>query len=292
MVSFRTEIKLEAAPFEFNVERPSLFIGSCFAAAMGGHLAEAGLPATVNPSGLLFNPLSIARIVGLALDPDCDGRLEAGLSPLPRDGHFVSPLFDSSVHATSPDGLLAAARSALCSLRCALTQSETIVITAGTAWIYLLEGCVVANCHKLHPSRFVRRRAGVDELTRALHSVVTAVRGVNPNANFILTVSPVRHLADGLHGNSLSKASLLLASDNIVALGDAIYFPAFEILNDDLRDYRFYDRSMTHPAPLAVDYIRETFLNWIVSPSGRQLVADGQRRFRASCHRPILKSQQ
>lgn len=203
-MTFTTPISIPQAPFTISHRDRILLLGSCFSDEVGAKLREYYFWATSNPSGTLYNPISIANAIH-------------------RDEPVIS----------------------------AFAEADVVFITLGTAWVYERDGEVVANCQKLPASLFTRRRLTVEEIVATWRPILEA----NPDKRFVFTVSPIRHRKDGLHENQLSKAILLLA---IEALG-VNYFPSYEILLDELRDYRYYGADMLHPSPVAVSYIFERF---------------------------------
>jgi hypothetical protein len=172
-----------------------------------------------------------------------------------------------------------------------LTEADVLVITFGTAWVYRLAetGEVVGNCHKVPERRIVRQRLQVQEIVDALSIILRRTCGINPHLRVLFTVSPVRHLKDGLHGNQLSKATLLLAVDELCRMFPerCDYFPAYEIVMDELRDYRFYAEDMAHPSKQAVDYIWERFVEHCFNKEAQQFIVQWEKVVRALEHRPF-----
>ncbi len=229
-----------------------LLLGSCFTSEVGQRLAADGFDAVINPTGNLYNPLSAARTIE---------NLEAGRRYSAQELIEVQGLYRSLDHHTrlaapTPEEALAKINGSMAVAEQALQQADIIVITFGTAYVFERNARVVCNCHKLPAREFVRRRLSVDEIVDAWQPIIDRY----PQKRFIFTVSPIRHRADGLHGNTLSKATLHMAIDR---LRGAEYFDAFEILIDELRDWQFYAADGVHPAPEAVDAIYERFRKWL-----------------------------
>ncbi len=229
-----------------------LLLGSCFTTEVGQRLAADGLNAIINPTGNLYNPLSAARTIE---------NIEAGRRYSADELIEVQGLFRSLDHHTrlaapTPGEAIQKINDSMTLAEQALKQASTIIITFGTAYVFERNGCVVCNCHKLPAREFVRRRLSVEEIVNAWQPIIDRY----PEKRFIFTVSPIRHRADGLHGNTLSKATLHLAIDR---LRGAEYFDAYEILIDELRDWHFYAADGVHPAPAAVDAIYERFRKWL-----------------------------
>lgn len=264
-----------------------LTVGSCFADEMGVRLQRSGFDVLANPFGTLYNPLSIAANLQMALDD----------KPMPEellvqhDGLWHSWMHHSRF--SSPD-------RAECLSRCDASIHEThrrlmekplwLIVTFGTAWVYYHEGHVVANCHKLPANQFERHRLTVDGIVAAWQPLIDTFQALGIQTFF--TVSPIRHLADGAHGNQLSKSTLLLAVDQLLTLNSQLstlhYFPSYEILLDELRDYRFYARDLCHPSDLAADIIYERFQQACMSPATRQQCLLNEKQHRQSSHRPII----
>lgn len=248
----RTELKLSRVG---GIGRQSklLLLGSCFTTEVGTLLAAEGYDAVYNPTGNVYNPLSAALTINNLARRRCYD---------PSDLIEVQGLWRSLDHHTR----LAAPTQAEALQRInasmelgtsALERASHVIVTFGTAYVFERNGRVVCNCHKLPAREFVRRRLSVSEITDAWQPIIDRY----PAKRFIFTVSPIRHVADGLHGNQLSKATLLLAID---ALKGADYFPAYETLIDELRDYSWYAADLVHPSPEAVARVYAHFRNaWL-----------------------------
>lgn len=288
-MKFRTEIKpLKSFP-TLDPEKPLLFLGSCFAENIGNRLRSMLWDARINPAGILFNPLSILRSLETAILPS-DARISSIERTLvERDGLYYSLLTDTSIYGTNPDELCEKVNKAFESLKKDVKESQAVIITLGTAYVYrwAQTGDVVANCHKLPVHLYLRDRIGIAECDEALSRIITIVKEMNPGADIIMTVSPVRHLRDGFEENSRSKATLLLSVGNLAEKEEITYFPAFEILMDDLRDYRFYGLDLAHPSDEAVEYIKDIFLDSAVSTESRKLLDEAEALARRAAHRPL-----
>lgn len=292
MIRFRTEIEVPEAPFRLKADRPVLFIGSCFSDNIGGRLLDCMAPAPVNPCGVQFNPASIAQVIECALD---NNRLPDDLF-FHHDGLWRCWLLPTAFAAAELQPAIDKADEALRRLRESLKEAQALVVTFGTAQVYRhmqstlssFEG-IVSNCHKVPAKEFSHEMLSVDDISRLWLPLIERLKGFNPSLRFIFTVSPVRHLNPSPRLNTLSKATLHLAVDQLVAKSeDTIYFPAWELLMDDLRDYRFYAKDLTHPSDVAVDYIWQHFVDTFYDDSQRRLLAEGASRHRRLSHRPIL----
>lgn len=256
-------------------------LGSCFAENISERLAKAKFSVTTNPFGVLFNPFSIANALERLDDTRafavCD--IHAG-----RDNYF-SYEAHSSLDGKTHTEIFANLNRAVAQGSKALRDAEWVILTFGTAWIYEREGRVVANCHKQPTKEFERRRLSVAEIVERYTSLFEgALRG----KKVILTVSPVRHLGDGLQENSVSKATLRLAVEELCARFESVhYFPSYEILNDDLRDYRYYADDLAHPSKMAIDYVWERFCEGVLSDKARKLLPQIEQIVTAAEHRPF-----
>ena len=205
--------------------------------------AEHYFQATVNPFGTLYNPASIAAAI-----------TNVGNSQLvEHNGLWHSMMHHGAFSDKDKEEVLTRCEQSRALLQRALMEASTVVVTFGTAWVYEMEGQVVANCHKLPANRFTRRCLTVNEIVEMWQPIVASM----PDKHWIFTVSPIRHVKDGLHANQISKAILLQAVDQ---LGQS-YFPSYEIMMDELRDYRFYAEDMVHPSAVAVEYIWQRFVD-------------------------------
>ncbi len=286
MQSFRTVFPPSRSGVSISHTDRTLCIGSCFAEQMGGRLERLKFPTLVNPFGIVFNPISIGKSLGRLLSGEPFG--EADL--LENQGLWHS--FEHHGSFSSPDKSLAlhAINQSFSRAKSFLGNTNRLVVTLGTAHVFSLKktGEVVANCHKVPAAEFERKRLTVDEVAQVLLPVFEKLRQVLPALQIIATVSPVRHLRDGLLENQRSKATLLLALDEIGRqLPFVHYFPAYEILLDDLRDYRFYADDMAHPSSQATDYIWRYFENAFFDEKTSALCGRIERVMTALAHRPF-----
>lgn len=284
-MKFRTELTCSQSAWQINHSDRLLFIGSCFSDEMGRRLAERGFDISVNPFGPLYNPLSIANCIHRSLSRQY--YTLSDLTPGPRGYHCLD--YAMRFSGEDADSVLDAVNCRLDDMRARIEDGAIVFITLGTVFVYFLAemGRPVGNCHKFPASTFIRRRISIEEAREALHSVTTALYAAGAS-QVVFTVSPIRHLSDGFHENTLSKASLHMAVD---MLGEAVgYFPSYEIVMDDLRDYRAYADDMVHIAPKAVDYIYEKFEEVFFSTATRQEAAAARKRFLSSQHRQILNT--
>lgn len=274
---------------ELSVGEPLLLLGSCFADHMAEALQKAYWPYVSNPFGTLYNPLSVLKALQL-MQITLEQGVEKAMQQVPfqRVGErWVCWAFHGRFEAPTQDELLAQVRDALLMGAKGWQAAKTVILTFGSAFVYRLQstGEVVGNCHKVSAERFAKERLTVAEIVEPMQSFLN--QACAQSKRFILTVSPIRHKADGYEANQLSKATLLLAVNALTANQKVEYFPAYEIMMDELRDYRFYAADRLHPSPEAVAYIWERFCATYLSPKG---VADLKRLndyYKAAHHRSL-----
>ena len=237
-MEFRTKVAIHEPPFHIEPCEDILFVGSCFADAIGQRFREEAFPVTVNPFGVMYNPASILHTLQ---------RIEWGVF-LPR----------------------------------------TVFLTLGTNHVYRLKetGEIVDNCEKRPAALFQEEILSVDECADYLYQSIDLLCGVNPEVHIVLTVSPIRYRKYGYHESQLSKATLLLAIDKILH-SQFSYFPAYEIILDELRDYRFYAADMLHPSAQAVEYIWERLVDSYFSPAAKEYLAEWRPLKQALAHKPF-----
>ena len=283
-MNFRTEITI--TPLEHRVVYGDgmLFLGSCFADEVGSICRGLGFDAQVNPFGALYNPVSIAN----ALHRLHHGRPFSPKEVIRTGEEFYCTFSHNSEYWSHTEAeLLEQANQKLAEAHTHFLQSKWIVVSLGTAWVYRYRETqeVVANCHKLPSQLFDRFRLSLPATTTVLAELAKA----HPDKEFVFTVSPLRHLKDGLHENQLSKATLLLAVNEVCERCDnAHYFPAYEILLDELRDYRFYQEDMVHPTEQAVRYIWEQFVAYAIDPKEQPAMQAASELKQMLHHRPLF----
>lgn len=284
-MKFRTEIEAVKSNHRISISQRVLMLGSCFTDNIGSRLDMDGFKVIHNPLGPLYNPVSIANCIKRAL-----GRQYYSADELvqgPNGYHCLD--YASRYSGDNRDEVTDHVNRDFGNVAESIDNPDlqTLVITFGSAFVFERHGAVVGNCHKFPAPEFERRLLSVSEIVGLWSSIIESLP---TNIHIIFTVSPIRHLADGLHGNEISKATLLLAVDQLCTsyAGRAEYFPSYEIMIDDLRDYRFYASDMKHPSEVAVDYIYDFFLNTYTTRQTQDEAAENRRRYRASQHRQIL----
>ena len=268
---------------------PVLCIGSCFSEHIGRRLEQLKFTATVNPFGIVYNPLSIAQVLEKIISEKDFSEKDL----FENDGLWHS--FAHHGRFSHPDKTTALKNinDALNQARLFLKKCDRIILTPGTAHVFILKKTkkVVANCHKIPGQNFLRKRLTTKEVATPLINVLKKIKKRNPGLEVIATVSPVRHLRDGLPENQRSKATLLLALDAVCnALPYVHYFPSYEIVLDDLRDYRFYEKDLAHPNELAIEYIWEKFEDAFFSKKTKLLCHEIKHITNAAAHRPFHPS--
>ncbi len=282
-MEFRTIVPITPFACKIDYSQRLLSLGSCFADNMASRLAEAKFQVTASPTGILFNPESIAS----ALERFAENRAPELNELQYGNEKWFSYDFHSSFSHSQIEQTQSAMRQAVESGAAALHSADIFIITFGTAIVYRLisSGKVVANCHKQSQHLFRREMLSVEEIVERYAQLL---RDILRDKRVIFTVSPIRHLGEGLEENSLSKATLRVAIGEIVKRHpNASYFPSYEIMNDELRDYRFYAEDMTHPSKMAVDYIWERFSEVAFSGTTQQIIERIERLRLAAAHRPF-----
>ena len=263
-----------------------MMLGSCFTDNIGKQLLNYGFDVCVNPFGTLYNPTSIYESVLRLIqgtpftEEDCT-QIGAGSERICSFHHHTTFARETRQE------FLNNANQALKKASEFFKECNKVIITLGTSWCYrhLATDRIVCNCLKHPAAEFVREFLPSDQTAAILSSIISACK----DKEFIFTVSPIRHFKDGAHGNQLSKSALLLGADSAIRANEkcADYFPAYEIVMDELRDYRFYAEDMCHPSAQAVDYIRERFLNWALPADEHTTLEANIKKFKQSCHRAL-----
>ena len=286
MSTFRTTIPKISFPFTFSHKLPTLCIGSCFSENIGQKLDQCKFPVLVNPFGIQYNPHSIGNTLEYLLK----GHSFSEKDLFKLNGLWHS--FDHHGHFSKPD-LSAAIQSINENLQTGSTflkKTKRLVLTFGTSnvFVYKKTEQIVANCHKVPNQEFERNTLTIDSIIEKLYPIFLQLKSENPDLDILLTVSPIRHIRDGLIENQQSKARLLLACEQLCQTSDFIhYFPSYEIMMDDLRDYRFYATDMIHPNELSIDYIWKYFSQCFFDEETKELNARISKISNAASHRPF-----
>ncbi|MDR2086845.1 MAG: GSCFA domain-containing protein [Dysgonamonadaceae bacterium] len=285
-MKFRTEIKLRPIGFQLHHADKIMMMGSCFVEYISEKITQAGFQTDVNPFGIVYNPVSLA----------------GGLYDLINSTVYTEDAlfeYQSVYHSFRHHSRFSGLNQALVleQINTRITQSfrflkeaTHIILTFGTANVYRLSssGEVVANCHKLPADRFREERLSVEQIVRQWNELISCLRTLNPDLKLLFTVSPIRHCKDGAHENQLNKAILLLAVDALIKANEkCYYFPSYELMMDDLRDYRFYAEDMIHPNQQALNYIWEKFGEACFDAQTQKIIKEWESIQQALNHRPL-----
>lgn len=286
---FRTEIKLKKGEFpEISYSSKLFFLGSCFSDRIGGMFEKNKFQVLTNPFGVSYNPVSInttiQRIIGKNYFTEED--------LISKDDLFNSYELHGSFDNESSSQLISAVNTEIDSSHDFLKTASHIYITPGTSWVYRLKenGKIVNNCHKQRAELFTRELLTLEEVSSNLISLISEIKKINPSADILFTISPVRHLKDGFSENNLSKSILRLAIDSVLQENSVYYFPSFEMVIDDLRDYRFYTADMLHPNEEAEKYIWDLIMENQMSEKTNKLVNEVSSFLQDTNHRSFNKN--
>lgn len=285
-MEFRKVVDIPHSNLDINHQSKLMIFGSCFAENTGKLLIDNRFRAEVNPFGVLFNPASICQAINILLD-----EVEFNESDIINyEDTFLSFLHHSAFSDTNKNVFLDRINTKRIEATKSLKESDIYFITFGTSYIYSRKdnNQIVANCHKFPASYFNRRRLDTDEIVSSWETLINKIKTINSEAKFLFTVSPIRHWKDGAHNNQLSKSILLLAIDKLKEIfPDIHYFPSYEIVLDELRDYRFYAKDMLHPNEIAIEYIWERFSDTYHSVETKSIIKQWNNIRQAIEHRPF-----
>jgi len=281
---FRTEINIKKFQLKINHFDNILTIGSCFAENMAEYFKQNRFNVLGNPFGVLYNPISIYNSLKFVIE-----KREFRESDLIfYQGEWHSFYHHSNFSDHQKNKILENINMGIENTTRFLNSANFLIITFGTSYVYkfLANGIIVSNCHKIPQNEFAHFMLNSEETVKNIKNIVEMVGKFNPKIKFIFTVSPVRHWKNGAHNNQLSKANLLLAIDEVIkSKNNCSYFPSYEIVMDDLRDYRFYESDLIHPNKIATDYIWEKFSNSIFSGECLQVINEISKVVTARNHR-------
>ena len=275
-MKLQTIVDIAPSNRKIGYEDSILMTGSCFADSIGEQMEQRNLRVTCNPFGTLYNPLSIAQALTMTDMPEL----------IEHDGLWHSMAHHGSFSRADKDEAEQAIRASIETMQKALREATVVIVTFGTSWVYEWKGeRVVGNCHKLPETNFTRRRLTAEEIVAAWKPLLERYS----DKHWVFTVSPIRHIKDGLHENQLSKATLLQAVEKLTGEAGltADYFASFEIMLDELRDYRFYADDLVHPSSLAVNYIWERFVDTFCTPQTKNEMNIQHKRWQFEHHRPL-----
>jgi hypothetical protein len=284
-MDFRTKVDIPTSEIRIDHDSGILLIGSCFADNIGARLKTLKFRVAHNPFGVLYNPVSVKIDLELLIDK----KLFSESDLYWFDNRWIS--FNHYTLFSDPDkaAILQKINDSIISASALLANARLLFITFGTSWVYefLKTGKIVANCHKIPAGEFRRFLLSAEDIVEAYDILIAKLRTCNPDLNIVFTVSPIRHWKDGATGNQLSKSILLVAIHRLVnKYKNILYFPAYEIFMDELRDYRFYAKDMFHPSDAALDYIWEKFTGTFISDESIAVIRQIEKIIKAKNHRP------
>jgi len=283
---WQTHVDIEKPDFSLDYHSRLMLVGSCFAENIGNKLLENRFSVDCNPCGIVYNPESVAQVLGRLIEE----REMVADDLIWHEGKWVSWEHHGSFSSPERESCLEKMNSRIHRGAEQLRKADLLLITFGTSWAYryLHSGRVVANCHRFPESDFERFRLSVPEVVGLYDRVLERLERINPGLRVLFTVSPIRHWKDGAHGNQVSKSVLLLAIDELVKHWKrAYYFPSYEIVLDELRDYRFYAEDMLHISEAAVDYIWTRFKDTFLSAEALQVMRQVEKINKGINHRPF-----
>jgi hypothetical protein len=285
-MKLQTIVDIKPSEWKIGYDDKILLLGSCFSDEIGAQMQQRYMQVTCNPFGTLYNPLSIAQAINLQIFNSSNCKLPL----VEHDGFWHSMAHHGSFSRSTKEEAEEAVNESIVAMQKALNEATVVIVTFGTAWVYEMNGDVVGNCHKLPEKLFTRRRLSVEEIVAAWRPILEQYK----DKHWIFTVSPIRHIKDGLHENQLSKATLLMAveelrnTENRVQNTERIsYFPSYEILLDELRDYRFYVDDLVHPSSMAVSYIWERFVDTFCTNQTKNELVLQHKRWKHEHHIPL-----
>lgn len=280
-----TKVDIPKSFISIDYSSKLMFVGSCFAENISRFFVDAKFNCLVNPTGIIYNPLSIRQMV-----ENVGNQKVYDEHVFFFDGNkYCSYDFHGAYSRGTLQEVIALANNCMTEARAFLQNADVVFITLGTAYVYFLAdnpAQPVCNCHKQKPETFVRRLVSVDEVAAALSDIVSNLSSLNSKLKIVFTVSPIRHWKDGAHGNRLSKSTLHLGIEQVLQKFDCCeYFPSYEILEDELRDYRFYAEDMVHPSPLAEKIIWERLRDTYINKVCQSQIARVEKLMQAARHR-------
>lgn len=290
MNQYYTEVGLEKYEWKLGYSDKILFMGSCFTENIGDIMHGLKFQTNINPFGIVYNPKSIA----LSLQRLMAKQLYQASDLFEQNDYWGSFDFHGRYSGPSAEEALTGMNRQVEKGHQFLQQADYLVLTFGTAWAFELKqtGQTVANCHKFQATDFMRYRLTPGEIVEEFKELLSALWKFNPNLKILFTVSPIRHLKDGANGNQLSKSTLLLAIDRLITgFGKerCAYFPSYEIVMDELRDYRFYAADLVHLSPVAIEHIWTKFKSCFFNAETNKIMAEIEKITKSMNHRPLKK---
>jgi len=285
-MKFRTELHLEPSKFNIRYEDQLLLLGSCFSENIGAKLVTSKYQTLINPLGIMYHPLPLHQTISDAVDGKSITEEELNINP---EGRYTAWNVHSKLCTTDPSETHMNIKAGVHQLSSSLHNANYLILTYGTAYCYhhIAHGAV-ANCHKFPAKDFEKKLSSPEEIKSSFDSMLSKMMAINPKIKILLTVSPVRHIKDGIAENNRSKAHLLTAVHEICdAIDNCHYLPSYELLIDDLRDYRYFNEDMVHPSNQAIEYIWDKISYHLLDPNERILRSDISKIVQAAMHRPF-----
>jgi len=282
---FRTPVEIPESGNKLRYQANSLFIGSCFTLNIGEKIQKFKFPAAVNPFGVLYNPVSVSNGVRILLNKTLFSEKDLHYYA----GKWLSFFHDTSFSGKNSEEVLRQINNSIATQHDQLKKATFLFISLGTAWVYRHKqtGLIVSNNHKIPAREFERFRLTIEDMVQQFGPLLKNLFQFNPDLHIVFTVSPVRHWKDGAIENQKSKSTLLLGIDEIQKRHPQIeYFPSYEIMMDELRDYRFYASDMIHPGITGIEYIWQRFQDTYMDPETIQIMRQVEKVVKATQHRP------
>ena len=285
-MKLQTTVDIKPSEWKIGYGDKILMLGSCFSDEIGRQMEERKMAVTCNPFGTIYNPLSIANAIQTSA-------VSHQPSVVFYDGLWHSMAHHGSFSRATREEAEKAVAESIETMQRALEEATVVIVTFGTAWVYELSAIshqpsvIVGNCHKMPEKWFRRRRLTIEEIVEAWQPILAQY----PDKRWLFTVSPIRHVRDGLHENQVSKATLLMAVERLVesqkSKVESSYFPSYEIVMDELRDYRFYADDLVHPSSMAAEYIWERFCETFCTPQTINAMHIAHKEWKFAHHRPL-----
>ena len=286
-MNFTTKIDIPKNPNPIDYNSKIVSLGSCFAENMGNKFLYFKFQSSTNPFGIIFNPVSIERIIERVIHQVLFTKEDLFF----HNERWHCFEIHSDLSHSNPEELIVNLNRILVKTKQQLIEATHVIITYGTSWVYRnsAKDSIVSNCHKVPQKQFTKELLTVTTIQESIENTICLIESLNPNCNFIFTVSPVRHLKDGFVENQVSKAHLIAAiyATTNTKQQTLNYFPSYEIMMDELRDYRFYADDMMHPSPMAIDYIWERFAATQIDASAITTMELVQTIQKGLAHRPF-----
>lgn len=290
-MQFRTPIPIPKSDYPIDYQSKVVSLGSCFAENMAEQFHYFKFQNSCNPFGIIFNPVSLEKIIKRGVEKDYFTE---------KDIFFHNDLWHcyevhSELSHPDKDLFLTQLNALVVAFYLQISEASHVIITYGTAWVYrhIDSAKIVANCHKVPQKQFVKELLSAATIEKSIQNSIGFIQNINPDCRFIFTVSPVRHIKDGFAENTLSKSHLISAIHQVLEdsaicnLKSAIYFPSYEIMMDELRDYRFYAEDMLHPNTVAVDYIWQRFKETSISETAFAVMEEVGTIQKSLAHKPF-----